>query len=339
VKHSRLRALVVAALAVVAAAVAAGCGGSSGNGGTGTNADGTAKKDYKITAIAAQLPPNDFTAGLLCGMKQGARRLGVDLEVQGPSRFEAAAQTATINAVAASRPDAIVISPADPNAIVAPLRQASNAGTKVVSVDTPLTRADFLAGALATDNEAGGVEAGKAMVEAVGGRGEVVTVSLFAGLPGLSQGPGRQHGFETVIKQEPGIDYLGVQYTNNDVTRAAQIVSALLASHPDLAGIYLPGPVDSAGVFNALKAAGKLGKVKVVAFDPRRDLADEMRDGNISALVAQDIRREGEMGVQYAVDALDGKPTPSAITQLPVHVITADRVDDPAEAQYLYRGC
>lgn len=337
-KHSRLRMLVIAALAVVPAAVAAGCGGS-GDDGSGTNAGGTAQKDYKIVAIAAQLPPNDFTGGLLCGMKQGARRLGVDLEIQGPSRFEAAAQTSTINAVAASRPDAIAISPADPNAIVAPLRQAAASGIKVVSVDAPLTRADFVAGALATNNEAGGVEAGKAMVDAVGGRGEVVTVSLFAGLPGLSQGPGRQHGFETVVKQAPGIDYLGVQYTNNDVTRASQIVSALLASHPDLAGIYLPGPVDSAGVFNALKAAGKLGKVKVVAFDPRRDLADEMRDGNVSALVAQDIRREGELAIQYAVDALDGKAVPRTTTLLPVHTIMLDKVDDPAEAQYFYRGC
>jgi ribose transport system substrate-binding protein len=337
-KVTAVRGTVAISLLCVASAALAACGGNSSSG-SGSTSGTAASKHYKITAIAVQLPPNGFTGGLLCGMKQGAKQLGVDLAIQGPSKFDAAAQTSVINAVAASKPDAIVIHPADPKAVVAPLRLAATAGTKVVTVDTPLTGGDFVTGALASDNEGGGVAAGKAMVAAVGGKGKVVTVSLIAGLPGLSSGPGRQHGFETVMKATPGIDFLGVQYTNNDVTKAAQVVSALLARYPDLAGIYLPAPVDSAGVFNALKAAGKLGTVKVVAFDPREDLVKEMKAGNISALIAQDIRKEGELGVQYAVDALKGQTVPKATTVLPVHTITSDQVDDPAEQKYFYVGC
>jgi ribose transport system substrate-binding protein len=326
------RALVVVPLVLVVASLLAACGGGS------TSGAGSAKR-YDVTAIASQLPANGFTAGLLCGMKTAAKQLGAKLAIQGSNKFDAASQTTVINAVAASRPDAIVIDPTDPGAIVAPLRQAAAAGTKVVSVDAPLRDASFVSGALASDNEGGGVAAGQAMVAAVGGHGKVVTVSLFAGIPGLSEGPGRQHGFESVIKRTPGITYLGVQYTNNDVTKAAQIVSALLARYPDLAGIYLPGPVDSAGVFTALKAAHKLGAVKVVAFDPRPDLVQEMRAGNVAALIAQDVRKEGELGVQYAVDALERKSVPSGTTLLPVHTITSDKVDDPAEAKYFYAGC
>ena len=331
----KVRSVPLAAGVLVAALALSACGSDDDEGGTGGSA---AAKDYEVAHIVALEPPNGFVAAQMCGVKQAAEDLGVKVEFQGPSKFDASELVMVLNAVVASRPDAIIIDPTDAQVVSAPLAAAARSGIKVVAVNGPPADKSIIESAVVTDNEQGGQQAGEAMAKVLNGKGKVVTISLVPSAEGLSKGPSRQSGFSDVVKEQPGMEYLGVQYTNNDPVKAAQVTSALIARHPDLAGIYLPAPVDSAGVFNALRSADKAGKIKVVAYDPREDLVEEMRQGNIAAFVAQDVRREGRLGLEYAVQSLNKKRVPEN-TVLPNFVVYEEDLKDPNKQQYLYKGC
>jgi ribose transport system substrate-binding protein len=60
------------------------------------------------------------------------------------------------------------------------------------------------------------------------------------------------------------------------------------------------------GTALALKSRGMAGKVKYVAFDASDDLVQDLKDGTIDALVAQDPFRMGYQAVKTLVDKLNG---------------------------------
>ena len=78
-----------------------------------------------------------------CGAQEKAQELGVNLDFQGPDKFDAALQTPIVNAVAAKQPDAVLIAPTDTKAMFAPIQQLSAGGSKIVIVDTTLEQADM----------------------------------------------------------------------------------------------------------------------------------------------------------------------------------------------------
>src|SRR5215203_2332417 len=175
-KNPRLALVVLCwALALVVAA----CGDDEDSGGGGASSGG--KKNYKMTLIAG-VKGDEFYITMNCGAQEKAKELGVTLDFQGPQEFDAAQQTPIVNAVAAKKPDAVLIAPTDTKALFAPIQQVADAGTKVVLVDTTLEQADMAVSQIASDNVGGGKEAAKALSEAIGGSGAVFVNNTKPGI-------------------------------------------------------------------------------------------------------------------------------------------------------------
>ena len=66
----------------------------------------------------------------------------MSLNFQGPDQFDPSLQTPVVNAVAAKKPDAVLIAPTDTKAMFAPINQLKQNGSKVVLVDTTLDEAE-----------------------------------------------------------------------------------------------------------------------------------------------------------------------------------------------------
>jgi hypothetical protein len=64
-----------------------------------------------------------------------------------------------------------------------------------------------------------------------------------------------------------GIKVLDVQYIGADASKSASITASTLAANPDLAAIYTTMDAGAEGAANALRAAGKQVKVRVIGFD------------------------------------------------------------------------
>ena len=127
----------VAALCTALALVVGACGDDEG-GSSGSSSSG--KKNYKITLIAG-VKGDEFYITMNCGAQAEAKKQGVTLDFQGPDQFDPTLQTPIVNGVIAKKPDAILIAPTDAKAMYVPIKQAADAGIKIVLVDTTLEQA------------------------------------------------------------------------------------------------------------------------------------------------------------------------------------------------------
>src|SRR5215208_2728838 len=220
-----LLALVVlcSALALVVAA----CGDDDSDSGGGGSSGG--KKSYKMTLIAG-VKGDEFYITMNCGAQAKAKELGVQLDFQGPQEFDASQQTPIVNAVAAKKPDAVLIAPTDTKALYAPIKQMADQGIKIVLVDTTLDQPDMAVSQIASDNEAGGKSAAETLAKLIGGKGKVFVINVK---PGISTTDAREKGFVDGAKTA-GLDYVGREYSNDKPEIAAAKVKAALQKNADL---------------------------------------------------------------------------------------------------------
>ena len=178
-------------------------------------------------------------------------------------------------------------------------------------VDTTLDQPDVAVSQIASDNTAGGEQAAKTLLQLTGGKGKYLVINVK---PGISTTDQRGAGFEKVIKSTPGAVYLGQQYNNDDPAKAASIVTSTLAKHPDLTGIFATNLFGAEGAATGLRQAGKLGKVKIVGFDAGPKQVQDLKDGVVQALIAQQPADIGKQGVDQVLNALNGDPVTKKIS-------------------------
>jgi len=305
--------------------LAAGCSRSFGGGQAG--------RAYDVTLIQG-VRGDDFYTSMACGAREAAGRLGVNLSVAGGDKWGADIQTPVINAVAAKRPDAVLVVPNDVRASIAPLQQMKQTGIKVVEVDTYVSDSSISLSRIATDNLGAGRESAKALAGLIGGRsGSVLMVNVK---PGISTTDERAQGFQEEIKRYPNLQFLGVQYDDDDPAKAAEIVEATYAGHKDLIGIFAANVLSAEGSATGVKRA-RASKVKIVAFDASPKEVEDLRSGTVHALVSQKPFDIGRLGVEQAVRALRGESVRKQI-ETGFVVVTRQNLDDPNVSRYLYKS-
>src|SRR3954464_4001331 len=327
-RNPRLALVVLcSALAMVVAAC-----GDDDSGGGGSSSSSSGKKNYKMTLIAG-VKGDEFYITMNCGAQAKAKELGVTLDFQGPDQFDPSQQTPVVNAVAAKKPDAVLVAPTDTKAMYAPIKQLSDNGSKVVLVDTTLAQPSLAVSQIASDNLKGGQTAASTLAKLIGGSGKVMVVNVK---PGISTTDARGQGFEQGAKAA-GLDYIGQQYDDDDPAKAAAIVNATLSKNPDLKGIFAANLFSAEGAATALKQRGLLGKVKIVGFDAGPKQVDDLKSGVVQALIAQKPAVIGADGVDQAMNALNGKSVTKKIGTGFV-VVTKKNVGDPNVSKYLYKS-
>jgi ribose transport system substrate-binding protein len=324
----RWKAAFVALAVGVSAFGVAACGDDDEQSAGGGGASGGDKKDYKLVLIAG-VKGDEFYITMNCGAQAKAKELGVSVEFQGPDKFDASLQTPIVNAVAAKKPDAVLIAPTDTKAMFAPIKQLADAGSKIVFVDTTLEQSDMAVSRIASDNEAGGREAATALTDLIGGSGKVFVVNVK---PGISTTDARAKGFEEGAK-ESGLDYLGQDYSQDEPARAATIIKAQLAKNPDLKGVFATNLFSAEGTANGVREAGKAGDVKIVGFDAGPAQVEQLQKGDVQALIAQKPADIGAQGVEQAVKALNGEETTPEIGTESV-TITKENLADSQDSLY-----
>jgi ribose transport system substrate-binding protein len=320
--------IVAACLAILALGVAACGSDDNGGGSTSSSSSSSAKKNYKMTLIAG-VKGDEFYITMNCGAQAKAKELGVTLDFQGPDKFDPALQTPVVNAVAAKKPDAVLVAPTDTKAMFAPIKQLSDGGAKVALVDTTLDQPDLAISQIASDNEGGGKQAAKTLGDLIGGSGKVFVVNVK---PGISTTDLRAKGFEEGAK-EAGLTYVGQQFDDDDPAKAAAVVKAQLAKTPDLKGIFATNLFSAEGAASGIREAGKLGQVKIVGFDAGPKQVEDLKKGTVQALIAQKPAEIGADGVQQAYNALTGKATEKQIGTGFVS-LTKDNLADNQDAVY-----
>jgi ribose transport system substrate-binding protein len=278
-------------------------------------------------------------------MKRGADKAaaeeGVTLMFQIPKAWNVTEQVPILKAIIAKKPNVLVISPVDKDQLVKPLKEAADAGIKVITADTYIGtgkyqtgsgNADFPLSFVASDNAEGGRIAARALAKAIGDKGAVYCEN---NKPGISSTDARMEGFIEELKNHPNVKVLKTQYNEDDANRAAAHVAAVLAREPDLAGIFGVNTFSGKGAAEGVKKAGKSGAVKVVVFDAVPGIDADIKSGLVDVAVAQKPVEMGYYGVKFAADAARGKQIP---TWKGTGFVVMDKsnIDQDEIRQYIY---
>ena len=175
-------------------------------------------------------------------------------------------------------------------------------------VDTTLENPDMAVSQIASDNLGGGKSAAKALAELIGGSGKVFVNNVK---PGITTTDQRAQGFEEEAKNL-GLEYVGMEYNQDQPDKAAAIVKAQVAKTPDLKGIFATNLFGAEGSAAGLRESGNT-EVKIVGFDAGPKQVKDLQEGVLQALVAQKPADIGAQGVQQAVAALKDEPTKEKI--------------------------
>lgn len=289
-------------------------------------------KDHTITYIMG-LTGNPFYTSVACGGSDEAKKLGVTFNAQGPQQYQPALQLRVLDAVIAAHPDGILFTADDPVALTPTLLQAKEQGIRIISIDGDLKDMSVASSNIQSDNLDGGKQAAQRLADLIGDKGEVMALENS---PAAIVAQQRLKGFVDEIAKHPNIKYLGVQFSNNETAKAASIVTATVAAHPDLAGIFTITTNNTEGAATGVREAQKVGAIKIVGFDTSDPIVEDIRKGIVSADVVQYPYHVGQLGVDMMVQALEGKPIEREV-HTPFVIATPQNVDIPEVQKFIYK--
>ncbi len=292
-------------------------------------------------ALIPGLTTDAFYITMRKGAEMAAKAVGCELLFQGGPEFNPTMQVPVLQAVIARKPAAILIAPTDKQQLIAPLRQAADAGIPVITVDTFIEdgkyqdgtgTGDFPLSYIATDNVLGGFLAGAALARTIGEQGKVYVSNVK---PGISTTDQREEGFKLAMRNFPSIIVLDTQFNDDDANKAAAQVQAVFARNPDLAGVFGANLFSAIGAADGVKALGKSGQIRVVAFDAPSRIVDDLKSGLVDLAVAQHPAEIGYYGVMTAFAVINGQSVPPHIGT-GATIMTKGNIDDRAVAMFVY---
>ncbi len=175
--------------------------------------------------------------------------------------------------------------------------------------------------------------AGAALGSATEEQGKVYVSNVK---PGISTTDQREEGFKLAMRElYPDVEVLETQFNDDDANKASSQLQAVLARNPDLAGVFGANLFSAIGAADGVKAAGKSGEIKVVAFDAPQRIVDDIKSGLIDLAIAQHPAEIGYYGVMTAYAALTGQSVPVTIGTGST-VMDASNIDDPEIQKFVY---
>ncbi|MGY8650451.1 MAG: substrate-binding domain-containing protein, partial [Verrucomicrobiia bacterium] len=228
---------------------------------------------------------------------------------------------------------AIVLVPCDRLSVGPAVKAANKAGIPVFTVDAKCAAEGAeIAGHVGTDNFQGGELAGKAMIDALGGKGGKV---LILDLKRAHSCVLRVDGFKKVInahnKEAVGkIEIVSELDGNGDRTKGYQSTADALQAHEDLDAIFAINDPSALGAYTAVKEAKREAKIKIIGFDGQLDGKQAIKDGKIYADPIQHPDKMGKQIVQLVVKYQAGESFEPE-TLIPATLYTKAEADQDPE--------
>jgi len=250
------------------------------------------------------------------GVKAGATKFGVEAETLMPAEG-ISDQKRIVEDLLTRGVDGISISPIDPANQSEILDEAAKR-TKLITNDSDAPGSDRLV-YIGTDNYKAGRMCGQLVREAMPNGG---TVMLFIGrleqdnskarrqgcidgILGRSEDPKRFDSSSEVI-EEAGFKILGTLTDNFDRAKGKANVEDTLAKYPDvgcMVGLFAYNPPL---ILEALGQAGKLGQVKVVAFDEDDATLTGIQKGTVQGTIVQNPYMYGFKSIEVLSELAKG---------------------------------
>ncbi len=179
---------------------------------------------------------------------------------------------------------------------------------------------------IGSSNIDAGKQAGEMMLKALPNGGKCMG---FVGLLGADNARERIEGIKEAIEGSK-IELVDVRGDDIDQTRAKRNVEDALAANPEIncmVGFY---SYNTPRIYEALKEAGKLGKITVIGFDEDPITLGGVKEGTIAGTVVQQPYEWGYQGMKLMAKYLEGDKSVIPAEQLiiiPTKIIDKANVD------------
>lgn len=319
-------AVLFGGLLLTGTSVLGGCGGSSEEGG------GNQASDKPEIALIMKSLANEFFVDMADGAREHRREHAgqYDLIINGiKNESDLGNQVSLVEQMIARGVDAIVIAPADSEALVPVLKRAKEAGIVVINIDNKLDagtlkRAGVHIPYVGPNNRKGARMVGERLAEELS-RGD--EVAILEGIPTAFNAQQRLQGF-TEAMNASGMEIVDVQSGAWEQEKANTIAAAMLREHRGLDALLCSNDNMALGAAAAVRRAGLTEQVTIVGFDNIDAAQQLIREGRMLATADQHADQLAVYGIEQALAIVGGEETPED-RETPVDLITiADLNED-----------
>ncbi len=271
-----------------------------------TKANSSAKKKIVLITIDSM---DQHWVNMDKGCKKAAEELGnVEYSWLAPDVKDDQKQIECINNAVAGGANAILIAANGPDAVTSALKEADQAGVKIVQVDSfanyPCVQK------LGTNNVEAGKIAGEQVLKALKSKGVTKgNIGIVSVNAATTSTVNREEGFRSAFK---GTDFkiLATQYGEGDAAKSKDIAANFITQ--GVVALFGANEGSTVGVGNANKENG--GSVIAAGMDKSNAVISLIKDSSLIFTMAQNPDKMGYGGIQAAMKAINGeKITPDYI--------------------------
>ncbi len=286
---------------------------------------GSAQAADKKTLVFVVNGASDFWKAAEAGVKKAQGELpNYKLDFKYPEQSSAAIQTRLMDDLVAAGVSGIMVSAVDPKTMTDALDRIGKQ-VALFTTDSDAPKSSRVA-YIGSSNVDAGKQAGEIALKAMPNGGKCMG---FVGLPGADNARERIEGFNDTIKGSK-IVQVDVRADDIDQTRAKRNVEDTLTAHPEIDCMVGYYSYNTPRIYEALKEAGKLGKITVIGFDEDPITLGGVKEGTIASTVVQQPYEWGYQGMKDMAKYLEGDKSfipANGLIIIPTKIISKDNVD------------
>jgi ribose transport system substrate-binding protein len=287
-----------------------------------------AAAEKKTLAFVVNVPA-DFWTIARRGTEKAQKELpNYNIEMYIPGEMSAAAQKRILEDLLAKGVAGVSISPVNPDNSTEILnRVAEKAVLFTQDADAPNSNRVMYIG---TDNVAAGRQAGELMKKALPNGGKAM---LFVGTMDAANARERTQGIKEAIAGTK-IEIIDIRTDGGDQAKAKANVEDTLTKYPDIDLLVGLWAYNTPQIYNAAKAAGKTGKVKIVGFDEDQQTLKGIAEGAIDGTVVQQPFEFGYQSMIKLAKYIEGDKSVVPANKLdivPTQIVDKSNVKEFAE--------
>jgi len=288
----------------------------------------TLAQDKKTLAFVVNVPADFWTIARRGTEKAQAELPNYNIEFYVPGEMSAAAQKRILEDLLAKGVAGVAISPVNPDDSTDILNQvASKAALITQDADAPNSNRLMYLG---TDNVDAGRQAGELMKKALPEGG---TAMLFVGTMDAANARERTQGIKEAIAGTK-IEIIDIRTDGGDQAKAKANVEDTLTKYPDINLLVGLWAYNTPQIYNAVKAAGMGGKVKIVGFDEDQQTLKGISEGVIDGTVVQQPYEFGYQSMITLAKIIEGDMSVIPANKqniIPTQIVDKSNVEDFAK--------
>ncbi len=223
----------------------------------------------------------------------------------------------------------IFLQPVDSVALAPSIARAKREGIAVITLNIDATEPH--AAHVEMSHYLGARDIARTMGAKMGGSGKV---AILNAPPGLIIRDQREQGFvDGLAEHHPGIEIVANQVADWSRKKAQDVFTTILASNPDVTGVYGVNDSMALGAVDVAKRKGVLDRMTVFGNDGEKDALTSIEAGELSGTQYTDVFQQGRYAASAATVIASGGVSARDFTSqghllMPYVIATAENVGD-----------